>query len=441
MSEEPFSAEYFQHLLNSLTLNSRALIVELTGLAERYTDNASDIVKLIEERMVKILPKYKLYSFYLMDSIVKNIGNPYNLLFANNLYKIFTETYLVVTDTITRQNLINLFKTWISGQTTTGLNIFPQEVLGKIEQFIIKATTLNNNGHDEGIRLTRDTLLREGNYLLQYVIAMDEELEAFSKVHQFEEEQKTQIALFHKIRNNLIYGINTISEAAMTNAKPDFEKKKDQLASDLQHIRRTLDDQGFQQQALLREVMDAHKTALKQEQEELLITVKLEPKAFDFDTLFGQADNGFHEFIVSWGMPIADEEVKTPPLTSAPVIDAEQEKPEAADQSLAASLGFNLPSFNFQESFLGSPKNELTSVSSVTSGDDSDEDEGDGYDPEGAITEQEHAFIASGGHDDIQSTPATSPAPLTTPFNGKSSMKRAHSAGDAKVVKKVRFDV
>lgn len=82
MSDEPFSSEYFQHLLTSLTLNSRALITELTTLAERHIDKANIIVSLIEERILKILPKYKLYSFYLMDSIVKNIGNPYNLLFA-----------------------------------------------------------------------------------------------------------------------------------------------------------------------------------------------------------------------------------------------------------------------------------------------------------------------------------------------------------------------
>ncbi|KAM9923578.1 hypothetical protein OXX59_005087, partial [Metschnikowia pulcherrima] len=101
-AEDAFSAEYFQHLLASLTLNSRALIVELTSLAERFVDNAQEIVELIEERMMRILPKYKLYTFYLMDSIVKNIGSPYNLMFATNLYKLFTETYSIIDDTPTR---------------------------------------------------------------------------------------------------------------------------------------------------------------------------------------------------------------------------------------------------------------------------------------------------------------------------------------------------
>ena len=77
MNEEEFSPEYFQHLLSALTLNSRALIVELTSLAEKFVDNAQEIVQLIDERITKILPKYKLCSFYLMDSIIKNIGNPY----------------------------------------------------------------------------------------------------------------------------------------------------------------------------------------------------------------------------------------------------------------------------------------------------------------------------------------------------------------------------
>lgn len=421
MSEEPFSGEYFQHLLNSLTLNSRAIIVELTGIAERHTEHAGEIVQLIEERIVKILPKYKLYSFYLMDSIVKNIGNPYNLLFASNLHKIFTETYLVVTDTITRQNLINLFKTWISGQTTTGLEIFPQDVLAKIEQFIIKATTLNNN-QDEGTTLTRDTLLREGNYLLQYVIAMDEDLEKFVQLNDIGNEHKEQIGLFHKIRNNLIYGINTISEAAMTTPKPEFEKNKDSLASELQQIRRSLDDQGFQQQALIRGFIKAHEAEmtaeLEQKRADLLITVELQPKKFTGESFF--EDLGFEAYVQGWGMPVT-EQVKTPEHTA----EQKEEEPEKKnEESLAASFGLNITSFNFQDSFLGSPKNELTSVASVTSGDESDDD---GYDPGENISEQEHEHITNG-----------SP---TAAFSGKSSMKRAHADGEARVVKKVRFDV
>lgn len=431
MSDEPFSAEYFQHLLSSLTLNSRALITELTALAERHIDKATIIVSLIEERIQKILPKYKLYSFYLMDSIIKNVGNPYNLLFARNLHKIFTESYLVVTDTLTRQNLINLFKTWLTGRTNTGAELFPHDVLMKVEQFIIKATSLNTGG-EENVRITRDTLLREANYLLQYVIAMDEDIERFEDHEKayIDDAKSKQIHQFHCTRNKLILSINSISETVMVSPKPELDKIKEPFAGDLQQIRRTLDDQSFQQLALFRSVMEQKQGVLDKESLKR-IEINLIPKQFDpLKVMSGDEDIAFEAFVKGWGLPIINKE-------DAMVIEEKQIQPKTEevpkdDTSLAAQLGLNVTSFNFSDSFLGSPKNEITHISPSHSLNENIDDEDDdelGYDPEKTVTEQEHELISGGFLE-----------PEPKPFNGKSSLKRP-GITDEKVVKRVRFDV
>lgn len=435
MSDEPFSAEYFQHLLSSLTLNSRALITELTALAERHIDKATIIVSLIEERILKIIPKYKLHTFYLMDSIVKNIGNPYNLLFARNLHKIFTESYLVVTDTLTRQNLINLFKTWLTGRTTTGAELFPHDVLLKIEQFIIKATSLNSSGQ-ENVRISRDTLLREANYLLQYVIAMDEDLERFGHHEEafIDEVKKTQIHLFHGVRNKLILNINSISETVMMSSKPDLEKIKEPYAAELQQVRRALDDQSFQQLALFRSVLEKKQSALDKDLKKIEIT--LIPKQFDpLKVLAGDEDLAFDAFVKGWGLPIVKKE-EAVAMEEKQMTPPEVQEVPKDDTSLASQLGLNVTSFNFSDSFLGSPKNEITHISPSHSlnenNDDDDDDDEDqfGYDPEKMVTDTDFERITGNPVETSE----------TKPFNGKSSLKRPGMAED-KVVKRVRFDV
>jgi pre-mRNA cleavage complex 2 protein Pcf11 len=77
----------------------------------------------------------------LLDSISKNVGSPYTLLFGTNLFQTYTQAYLLVDDP-TRTKFINLFKTWKLTKSSSGLPIFPQEPIDKIERFLIKASTV-----------------------------------------------------------------------------------------------------------------------------------------------------------------------------------------------------------------------------------------------------------------------------------------------------------
>ncbi|GEQ71723.1 hypothetical protein JCM33374_g5409 [Metschnikowia sp. JCM 33374] len=425
MSEDTFSPEYFRHLLTSLTLNSRALIVELTGLAEKFVDNAQEIVGLVEERINKILPKYKLYSFYLMDSIIKNIGNPYNLMFATNLYKNFTETYLIIDDTPTRQNMINLFKTWISGKTSAGSDLFPKDTLLKVEKFIIQATSLNSSVQAEAPRISRDMVLRESNYLLQYVIALDEDLEMFFESTLSPAEYKDALRSCKLVRNNLIIEINLISEGAMLEGRDEFEIKKDAYVERLREIRRVLDDQGKKQQTIFKEVKLIPSFSKETEEERMVIHLNVKPKDIDVLCVLGETlDSSFEAAMKEWG--------KSQTSKSSPFIHTEQSNTQSAlDQqvistreSLASSFGLNLESVDLQTLATEDHGNELNLNSSGASF----EDEGDGYDPELTLNES-----------DVKHSPPTSPINVGF-LPGKSSLKRAN-LGEDRAVKRVRFEV
>ncbi|ODV62759.1 Pcf11p ASCRUDRAFT_68590 [Ascoidea rubescens DSM 1968] len=134
---EAIGNDYFNSL-NELTFNSRPIIVNLTVIAQENIVAAPYITKAIQNRIQSCLPTQKLFTLYLLDSICKNIGSPYTVLFGSNLYNIFTQTYSLVSD-LHRKKLIDLFKTWLTTKTATGLTLFPIAQLQKIEGFLVQA--------------------------------------------------------------------------------------------------------------------------------------------------------------------------------------------------------------------------------------------------------------------------------------------------------------
>ncbi|KAG7663939.1 PCF11 [[Candida] subhashii] len=276
-----FDPDNYRNLLNSLTVNSRTIINELTSIAEQHIEHATEISELIETRIRKCVPKQKLFSIYLMDSICKNIGNPYNVIFGNGLYKLFVETYTLVTDTPTRQSLINLFRTWTQNKNSIGGEVFPKSVLAKIEKFIIQATSIsasnpipnnNNNGNNNNIntipvsKLTPEMLIKEGKSLLKYVISLDKALDQFGEykqcldskdkkfIHDMEIKRNLLVSIINETVDSIyvdIQGNNTSGEikslGGFSNVNNKFESKVGTYQSDLQYVRAQLDEHVYQQ--------------------------------------------------------------------------------------------------------------------------------------------------------------------------------------------------
>lgn len=87
-------------------------------------------------------PQKKLPAFYVLDSIVKNVGTPYTLFFGRQLYSTFMEAYALVDNNV-RRKMDEMLKTWkepVPGSIDVR-PVFPQDVTRPIENALIKART------------------------------------------------------------------------------------------------------------------------------------------------------------------------------------------------------------------------------------------------------------------------------------------------------------
>lgn len=279
-----FDAEYYGKLLASLTINSRAVITELTTLAEENVGDAPLVVQMVEERIRKALPQHKLFAMYLMDLILKNVGPPYPMLFAKNMFKVFTATYTSVPDTLTRQNLINLFKTWMLVRGASGQTIFPLDTLQKIETFIIQATLIQGQGGGmalaipagaaQGVsRVTQDMLIREGRGLLYRSIQVMKLVDRLGATDDdFNDEERHLIHNLELERNRLVGEANEFIDTIVDTLRPDqqqqqvFEKNYKAWTERLNQIKGLIDKQAEQLAPVIERVL-AVITTKRQQQE------------------------------------------------------------------------------------------------------------------------------------------------------------------------------
>ncbi|BFZ61113.1 mRNA 3' end processing factor [Saitoella coloradoensis] len=144
MSEAELDAikQDYASSLQDLTFNSKPIITNLTIIAQENLDAASAIVSAIETHLARCSPSHKLPCLYLLDSICKNVGPPYTMLFARNLYKTFMDAYTTI-DPAQRRKLEELLQTWKlpvpMSQSTQP--VFKSEVTSKLENALLKART------------------------------------------------------------------------------------------------------------------------------------------------------------------------------------------------------------------------------------------------------------------------------------------------------------
>ncbi|ODV76629.1 uncharacterized protein CANTADRAFT_8523 [Suhomyces tanzawaensis NRRL Y-17324] len=376
---DEFNPDFYQKQLASLTINSRAVITDLTNIAERNVDKCNEICEMIETRIKKCLPQHKLNAMYLLDSICKNVGNPYNVIFGKNLFKTFTETYSIVTDTPTRQHLINLFKTWINAKTNTGSELFPQPILGKIEKFIIQATSINGStpppttagpgAVSQKFRLAPDWLMKEGRSLLLLIIKLNQGAEyLLSNTDLITEEDVKSVNQGEAHRNTLVSMINETLDGIMFDMRGSdadstptmqFEANVKKYHANFQNVRKDLEEQVIKEETLMKKVHEKlHAIKLKQELKQkllakrskirefiaankVLLNAKPNPLYFTNITQDIKANPEIVNFIQSWG--------KIPVVKAIPTKPQEPIKPTV---DLSLSLGMNFGSFNFLDSIL-----------------------------------------------------------------------------------------
>lgn len=113
-SEEEVREEYSASL-SRLTTNMRPLIINLTELANEYKrPHARLIASLIEGRIRTVRTEQKMPALYLLDSIIKNHGDPYRAIFQPNLVSIFAVVFGANESPNVRMALHKLRNTWNS---------------------------------------------------------------------------------------------------------------------------------------------------------------------------------------------------------------------------------------------------------------------------------------------------------------------------------------
>lgn len=129
----------YEASLRDLTFNSKPIIDNLTIIAKEHTDEAQGIVRVITNRIYKCIPEHKLHALYLLDSICKTAGPPYNEIFGQEIFKIFSHTYVLV-NSETRARLVKIYELWKTlNSKGSSLPLFPTEQLDKIGNFLRQA--------------------------------------------------------------------------------------------------------------------------------------------------------------------------------------------------------------------------------------------------------------------------------------------------------------
>lgn len=157
-------AEDYRKALEDLTMNSRYEISNLTVIAKENTEHALAISEALKNHIKQTSPAKKLPAFYVLDSVVKNVGTPYTLFFGRQLYSTFMEAYALVDNNV-RRKMDEMLKTWkepVPGSIDTR-PVFPPEVTRPIENALIKARTSAVQAHQEHLRSQQQLLGRRPN--------------------------------------------------------------------------------------------------------------------------------------------------------------------------------------------------------------------------------------------------------------------------------------
>ncbi|KAJ1988674.1 mRNA 3' end processing factor [Coemansia spiralis] len=149
----------YRNALGKLTFNSRPIINDLSRKAEAHVDQSETIIKAIEDHLRFTVPKLKLPTFYLLDSIIKNVGGMYVSNLHGRIDRIFMEMYRSVDDKV-KNNMERTLGTWRHGFVGGHKNVFPDFVLRKIEEDLSKLKARARSTGDQRIpEMKSDDLL------------------------------------------------------------------------------------------------------------------------------------------------------------------------------------------------------------------------------------------------------------------------------------------
>ena len=127
---DTFRRDYMNRLAE-LTVNSRPIIHNLSLIAQESKRYAQIIAQCLESHIRRVPAWMKLPAFYLLDSISKNVFDPYARHFTPIVVRLFLDTYEVV-DQPTRSKMEEMLLTWRTGSPDN------LELFGVVSQLAIE---------------------------------------------------------------------------------------------------------------------------------------------------------------------------------------------------------------------------------------------------------------------------------------------------------------
>ncbi|KAG9103137.1 hypothetical protein FRC06_000132 [Ceratobasidium sp. 370] len=189
----------FHHMFNeqlaTLTFNSKAIIQHLGYISKMYANSpmAPIIAESIERHIAKVPAAIKLPPFYLLDSIAKNIGEPYISYFTGFIVRLFLDTYHLV-DAPTRGKMEEMLVTWRTAQ-------YGRELFGQGPQLAIERGVWGSGAADSdsaaGPSKTRPSI---NQVLLELDVTLSSK-ERLLAVNPNDQETASHIEVLIQLRN------------------------------------------------------------------------------------------------------------------------------------------------------------------------------------------------------------------------------------------------
>ncbi|KAG9032954.1 hypothetical protein FRB95_000702 [Tulasnella sp. JGI-2019a] len=193
MAPEEFR-RWYQSKLSELVVNNRNIIQNLAFIA---SDNAHRLAVVasdcIELHIRRAHPQTKLPAWYLLDSIAKNVGQPYVPLFASFVVRVFLDSYYAV-DLTTRSKMEEMLVTWRTGGPG-GYELFGIDVQTAIEKGVWAAPSTSTTPSS----ISRPAGLTKAQVLTELEVTLAQKLQAL-KINPNDEESLGHVDALNQLR-------------------------------------------------------------------------------------------------------------------------------------------------------------------------------------------------------------------------------------------------
>ncbi|KAG8880765.1 hypothetical protein FRB97_000558 [Tulasnella sp. 331] len=192
MTPEEFR-RWYASKLSELVVNNRNIIQTLAFIASDNAHRLSVIVSdCIELHIRRAHPQTKLPAWYLLDSIAKNVGQPYVPLFSTFIVRVFLDSYYAV-DLPTRSKMEEMLVTWRTGGPG-GYELFGIDAQTTIERGVWSAPSTSTTSS-----ISRSSGLTKAQVLTELEVTLAQKLQVL-KINPNDEDALGHVDALNQLR-------------------------------------------------------------------------------------------------------------------------------------------------------------------------------------------------------------------------------------------------